>query len=438
MTARVAVAVGAPHDGVLAEALHRAGLEAVAMLDPLALSAGGVVGPGDPRGAAAPALLQGADTVIVWAHRSVLTRELVTLCDRGGARIVAVGSGADADRLAAAFGLDEPVDPGDADAVVQAVRRFAPDPLFAPVTARARDVSDPRGSVIAVWGPEGAPGRSTLAAALAFELARGAGVTALVDADTRAPSQALALGLPDEGPGFAAACRHAESGDLDAGELLRISIPVQHRDAQVDVLCGINRPARWPELSASRVAAALEECRRWARFTVVDVAPSLEEDDEITSDLEGPRRNAATLAALRAADVVVAVCAAEPVGVARFLRAHADLRQVVGPVPVLIAVNRLRPGGLGFDGRGQVRRALARFAGVDRVWFLPEDPRATDAAVLQARPLAEVAPRSPLVTGVRRLVGEGVMASIGGEPAAGVRDEHASGRGSRRGARRTA
>jgi len=35
---------------------------------------------------------------------------------------------------------------------------------------------------------------------------------------------------------------------------------------------------------------------------VVDVAAPLESDEEIMSDLDGPRRNAATRAALRAAD----------------------------------------------------------------------------------------------------------------------------------------
>ena len=75
--------------------------------------------------------------------------------------------------------------------------------------------------IIAVWGPGGAPGRSTLAIELAVELARGGRHVGLIDADTHAPSLALALGLADEGPGFAAACRQAELGGLDARELTR-------------------------------------------------------------------------------------------------------------------------------------------------------------------------------------------------------------------------
>ena len=226
--------------------------------------------------------------------------------------------------------------------------------------------------VIAVWGPAGAPGRTTVAIELAVELARGGRHVGLVDADTHAPSIALALGLADEGPGFAAACRQSELGGLDARELSRIGAPLGH--SGVDVLTGLNRPSRWPELSESRVAGALEACREWADYTVVDVAAPLERDEEIMSDLDGPRRNAATLAALRSADLVVAVAAADPLGISRFLRAYSELRATIGATRVTVVANRLRPGALGIDARGQVRRTLDRFGGVEDVWFVPQDP----------------------------------------------------------------
>jgi hypothetical protein len=43
------------------------------------------------------------------------------------------------------------------------------------------------------------------------------------------------------------------------------------------------------------------------------------------------------------------------------------------------------------------------------VWFLPADGRATDAALLTARPIADAAPRSPLTQALRRFVGEAVV-----------------------------
>lgn len=349
------------------------------------------------------AALTAADALVLQVDRLSLTAGLVGLCDRLGVRIVPLCSEPTGEALAAAFGLLAPL-PLDAEPwlVADALAAAAGPVLRAPAGARR---------VIAVWGPAGAPGRSTLTVELAVELARGNRRVLLVDADSHAPTIALQLGLADEGPGFAAACRMAERGMLDAAEVARIALPLARTG--VEVLTGINRPSRWPELSEARVAAALTVCRDAADYTIVDVAGSLERDEEIVSDLDGPRRNAATLAVLAAADLVVAVAGADPVGVARFLRAHADLRAAIGTTPVVVA-NRLRPGALGIDARGQVRRALERFAGIREVWFVPADARSADAALLAARPVAAIAPKSPLTLAVRRIVGEAIAASPDG------------------------
>ncbi|UJP11437.1 P-loop NTPase [Microbacterium sp. KUDC0406] len=256
--------------------------------------------------------------------------------------------------------------------------------------------------VIAVWGPHGAPGRTTLAIQLAVELARAGRRTALLDADTTAPSLSLQLGLGDEAPGLAAACRRAELGSLDAAELSRLAVALETSAGPIDVLGGLNRPSRWPELSAARLRGALTICRDWTEEIVVDVSAAFEEEDD-DYDLAAPSRHAATATVLREADEIIAVTAAEPVGVSRFVRGHAELRHLVGPTPIAVVANSVRPGPLGIDARGQVRRTLERFAGIDDVQFLPHDQRAADAALLHARPIADVLPRSPLVAAVRRL-----------------------------------
>ena len=391
---RVVVAVDAPRGAALAATLERAGVS-VAGVFPAAAPANG-----DPD---ALAVLASAETLVLHVTRRTLAADVVAACDRAGTRIVPLCDDDHDERLAAAFGLAVPL-PLDVDGWT-----LADAVVAAPVPAAAPERITSGSRVIAVWGPAGSPGRSTLAVELAMELARGGRRVGLVDADTHAPSMALALGLADEGPGFAAACRQAELGGLDAVELTRISAPLNVGSGRVEVLTGINRPGRWPELTESRVASALAVCRTWVDHTVVDVAASLERDEEIVSDLaDGPRRNAATLAALHAADLVVAVVAADPVGVARFLRGHAELRATIGATPVAVVANRLRPGALGIDARGQVRRTLERFAGIRDVWFVPSDPRSADAALLAARPVAEASPRSPLTLAVRRFVGEAV------------------------------
>lgn len=395
------IAVAEPHGARLAAGLAAEGLEVLGVVPasaPAEIAADRLRG--DDAAQTARALAE-ADLLVLALGRTTVTAALVATCDRAGVRIVPLGEGPDAARTADLFGLDAPHPPS-----IEAWR-LAESLASAPASAT---VATPRSApkTIVVWGPAGAPGRSTVAVELAVELARGGRATALVDADAHAPSIALTLGLADEGPGFAAACRAAEFGSLDARELARISIPLGRTG--VDVLTGINRPSRWPELTASRVEAALALCREWAEYTVVDVASSLEADEEIVADLDGgPRRNAATLAALRSADLVVAVAGADPVGISRFLRAHADLRATIGATRVAVIANRLRPGTLGIDARGQVRRTLDRFGGIRDVWFLPQDPRSADAALLAAQPIAEVAPKSPLTLAIRRFVGEAVV-----------------------------
>jgi MinD-like ATPase involved in chromosome partitioning or flagellar assembly len=398
----VVVALEGARATSVAAGLEREGVVVPAVIAPDAIAAAAADDvPGDAADLVVRALVE-SDAVVLGVSRSSLTASAVALCDRAGARIVPWASTPEDERLAASFGLERPLADGTEPWRIVEVLAEPPRPMAAPL---APEGLGPR--TIAVWGAQGSPGRSTVAVELAVELARGGRHVGLVDADTHAPSIALALGLPDEGPGFAAACRQAELGGLDVRELHRISLPLARTG--VDVLTGLNRPSRWPELSDARVGAALEVCREWADYTVVDVAASLERDEEIVSDLAGPRRNAATLAALRSAELVVAVVRADPLGVSRFLRAYPELRATIGSTPVAVVANSLRPGSLGIDARGQIRRTLDRFGGIEDVWFVPHDLRAVDAALLAARPVADVAPRSALTTAVRRFVGDAVV-----------------------------
>lgn len=374
----VLIAIAEPRAGALAAELESEDVRVLAVVPPDA--------PID--------LPAGVEAIVVPASRSVLTSALISACDRAGVRIVALGDSET--RLLSRLGLAAALSVDAAGwEVAAALRAEPPVPSSSGSTERHR--------VIAVWGPHGAPGRSTIAIQLALELSRTGRSTALVDADTVAPSLALLLGISDDSPGIAAACRRAERGGLDAAELTRLATTVATSAGDVEVLPGINRPSRWPELSAARMRETLRACREWIDDTVVDVGAAFDADDEVTHDLAGPRRHAATSATLQEADAVIAVASAGPVGISRFLRDHAELRRLASPSPLIVVVNQVRPGPLGIDARGQVRRTLERFAGITDVAFVPYDQRAADAAQLHARPIADVAPRSALVASVRRL-----------------------------------
>jgi len=357
------------------------------------------------------------EVVIAAASAPYLSARLVAACDAHGVRLVVVGDSPRERRFAAGLGVVDPV-PGPPAWTLLTPGTGIPVPPPQPValppaptahqppeetTRRPAPAAGTRGTVVAVWGPAGAPGRTSLAIALAGELAASGQSVALADADTHAAAIAPSLGLLDEAPGFAAACRLAGTNALTTAELDRVAST--HRGG-FRVLTGIGRPARWPELTADRIAGVLDAVRGWAGITIVDVAAGLEQDEELLSDLAAPRRNGATLEVLRRADRVVAVGAADPVGLARFLRGHAELLEHVIPDRVTVVANKVRSGTVGLDPAGQVRATLERFGGVSPAHLVPWDPAGFDAALLSGRSLPEVAPRSPARAVVRKLAAE--------------------------------
>ena len=252
--------------------------------------------------------------------------------------------------------------------------------------ARPRPASD----LIAVWGPTGAPGRTTVAVNLASELSREGAQVLLVDADTYGGAVAQACGLTDEAPGLAAVARTAQHGTLDGSVLARHALELAPR---LRVLTGITRAERWGELPAAALDEVWRAARAWADITVVDCGFALETDEDLIYDTHVPQRNGATLSALGAATGVIAVGSAEPLGLQRLVHTLSALRHV-SPVEPVIVVNRVRREVAGARPDEAVADALLRFAQVPHAWMIPWDPRACDAATLAGQSLAERAPKS--------------------------------------------
>ena len=246
------------------------------------------------------------------------------------------------------------------------------------------------GVIIAVWGPAGAPGRTTVALNLASELARLGRPTVLVDADTYGGCIAQSLSLLDEAPGLAAATRSADQGNLDLVALARLAPEVS---PGLRVLTGIPKAERWPELRAAALEHVLTLTRRLAAFTVIDCGFSLEDDEELSYDTLAPRRNAATLTSLAVADQVLAVGAGDPIGLQRLVRGLQELGTVASPSPTVV-INRVRSSAVGPRPESRIRDALTRFAGIDDLRFIPDDPASLDGAILAGQSLAEAAPDS--------------------------------------------
>ena len=214
----------------------------------------------------------------------------------------------------------------------------------------------------------------------------------LVDLDTWGASVAQALGMVDEAPGVAAAARASEQGTLDVVGLARLSPEVV---PGLRVLTGLPKADRWPELRVAAVEDVLRLARRVVDHVVIDAGFAIEDDEELSYDTAAPRRNAATLAALEAADQLVVVGAADPVGLQRLVRAVQDVAVIPSPPPIVV-VNKVRASVAGPHPERAIAQVLGRFAGMEQVRFVPWSPEVCDAAILQGRSVHEVAPHDPL------------------------------------------
>lgn len=253
------------------------------------------------------------------------------------------------------------------------------------------------GRIVAVWGPAGAPGRSTVAMGLADRLVAAGSTAMLIDADVYGGVLANAFGLLDESAGLAGACRLASGGRLGPAELAGLCWQVRDR---FTLLTGIARADRWPELRPSAIPLVLDTARAFADLVIVDCSSVVETDEEITFDTLAPRRNGATLAVLAAADIVIAVGAADPPGMERLARGYVDLTATVADVDPMIVFNRVRPTAAS---ESELREASRRFCGSEPVAFLPEDRALVDLAWRRGVALSLVASKSPLIGAFDRL-----------------------------------
>ena len=273
-------------------------------------------------------------------------------------------------------------------------RAAAAWPAEAQPPAELADEQERKRSLVVVWGPKGAPGRTTVAINLAFESLPLAGETLLVDADAYGGSIAQTLGFLDDCPGLAWAARLTSRGELDGPKLSRATRRAGPSGPRV--LVGLPRAELWTEVRPSTWESLLELFRVSFPLTVIDVGFCLEEDEELLYDHVRFRRNAVTRLAVQRADLVVAVTRADPVGLHDFVLGYQQLRELgVSASRVRVVVNQVRGGLFGGDAVGQIRTALSRYLGLEPWAFVPYDRAGLDAALMAGQALCETRPGSP-------------------------------------------
>lgn len=325
----------------------------------------------------ATATLGQAEVAVVSADVQRLDAEAVQLLRRHGLDVVAVGAREHADRIArlgAACLVDH--DPSRILAAVHDVVD-ARDELRVPeVDAVPEPSVVAQGRTVVVWGPAGAPGRTTVALGIAAELAAAGRRTVLVDADPYGGCIAARLGVLDEASGLLTVARRRNAGTLDREVF---TAACRRAASNLDVLTGLPRADRRievrPEAMAGILAVAAE-----VGDVVVDTGFCVEDGD----------RDRMTLEALGCADEIVVVGQADPVGLARLARALVDLGEYLdgAGTPLRVVLNRVRPG------RSwkleDVQVFLRTYADPIGVHSVPEDSGTLDRSLSSGRTLVEL------------------------------------------------
>lgn len=306
---------------------------------------------------------------------SFLTPRLVVELQRRGTRVLGVYDDADPRSKSelVELGVDDVVErtspPRDFVAAVQALsdphRRQVRDLAEQPVPAQAP--APRRGRIVAVAAASGGAGATEVALALACLAGRGGRRPVLVDADEVGPALAQRLGL-DRHPNLRVA---ADAVEQRRG---RVVSSLQWTDGgRLGVLVGLASGRDWSQLRPPEVLAVLERLSGEASDVVVNVGPWLED----LSGQGGPPRFGWTRAVLGAADVVVVVGTASPLGLARTLDWAAEARALASCTLIHVALNRAPRAAFK---RGELVFELSRTFPAAGIHLLPDDPRVAAAA----------------------------------------------------------
>ena len=306
------------------------------------------------------------DVAVVATDMPGLDADAVLTLQRDGVRVIGIGP----DERGHHLGISTMTVPGQIESHLR-----EPESVSA---------GEPSGALLAVWGPHGAPGRSVVAASVASAWAQSGRLVSLVDADPRGGAQAQMFAVLDEASGLVAACRNANHGDLAA-----VSDHAVMVEPRLQLLTGVTRAEMWDQVREGPFQIVLRAVTQASDAVVVDLGPGL---DPLTRHVLG------------AADQVLVIGRADPVGLARLVRALHDLASVrsAALADAVVVINHLRSTAVWSE--RDVRDAVERLAGVRPDVFIPADFKTLDTAALRGKVPAQIAAGSPFVTAVTTLM----------------------------------
>lgn len=243
------------------------------------------------------------------------------------------------------------------------------------------------GEVIAVCGPTGSAGISTVSANIAAELP---GPTSLIDADPRAAAQSFLLGAQEEPAGLLAALAQAQVGTIDEAGWIASQVTVA---SELQLATGAADPAALSAV-AGGLPVVVDVSRHTARHTVVDCGSG-----DLPDWLLGTVANA---------DMILVVALPTALGMQRLTRWWARHSSALSGRVFLVwnRVGGMGSAALGEDPVDRLRRAATLAAGDVAMMCLAEDEEAAIAMNREPGTLRQIASRSLLRREIRDLTAD--------------------------------
>ena len=235
------------------------------------------------------------------------------------------------------------------------------------ITSRVSTKKPPSSVVIAVTGPYGSTGKTTVAINLALELAALKQRVLLIDGDLQGPAVANHFLLSEQPAGLAAALRISSQQRFDLDQLQRLSFQLPRSTLRI-MPGSLDVPGQVFEESA--IGALLDTARSAFDYTLVDLG-SLGSGSE-------SKQNLLTHCITSLADRTILVCLADPIGIFRLLNLEGIIASLPSPTDLLM--NRVRNSVIA-SARREIGITLQRLSALEPKAYLPDDPSHIDQAV---------------------------------------------------------
>ncbi len=256
------------------------------------------------------------------------------------------------------------------------------------------------GSVVAVWGPPGSPGTTSMAVTLAGLLSLSNQRVLVVDADTVGASVGLALKLPQSTPGIIAASRMARVETITAEALLACTVEYVGHRARFRVVTGLLAPDKYADIDLTSLRRAMSVLRDDGHTLVVDVAGPL---DQYPHDvIGGPVHNGVQRAVLEMADKIVVVTTPTATHTSRLLRSWPVLTALAPETQTIVVCNRVSKNHS--SQLEEVKYALWSLGGVEEVLSIPMDSTSMTRAETEGVTVVDLPQKSQITEALRPVV----------------------------------